>query len=431
MGAKERKAAAEVDQDRDRSRSHAILSPRSVEGSESNAAAGGGEPGLGQRKRGQRGEGASGWKQRKGEKEEKEKESVTAFSTAVSFSIAVCLRLPRPRPGKHRSPHHSRRSPWRCVQLCKGAFVDGRAPTARRGRTGKWDGLGSQPRGPLRSAWLRPRCCSVRWLATVPACEPERPVCRQRAHRERRCGVGQFGSGSSLRSLCLSFSLLCFFLLLQRNVTVGARRSRGSCARPARLCAPAAVACAPRSDPCSPLLRQKPLHVRTPLIRSAALTASLAGCPEVARDVWLKIDALQPTGSFKIRGIGLTCSRVRTGDALLFTCSAGPAALGPRTSWLTRSSHRCSSSPFARPSRGAPRAWWRRAAATQGRPWRTPARSWACLRRCLCRPPQAPPCSIGYAAWALPSRLSALSGTRRMRTRGRWRRKKVCVCECV
>ena len=41
-----------------------------------------------------------------------------------------------------------------------------------------------------------------------------------------------------------------------------------------------------------------PLHIETPLIESRPL--SLAS----GRSVWLKLDALQPPGSFKIRGIG-------------------------------------------------------------------------------------------------------------------------------
>ena len=41
-----------------------------------------------------------------------------------------------------------------------------------------------------------------------------------------------------------------------------------------------------------------PLHEKTPLIKSAKLS-KLAG-----REVLLKLDNLQPPGSFKIRGIG-------------------------------------------------------------------------------------------------------------------------------
>src|SRR2546427_4465149 len=44
-----------------------------------------------------------------------------------------------------------------------------------------------------------------------------------------------------------------------------------------------------------------PLHTFTPLIPSHAL--SHAGGPEI----WLKLDALQPCGSFKLRGIGHAC----------------------------------------------------------------------------------------------------------------------------
>ncbi len=48
-----------------------------------------------------------------------------------------------------------------------------------------------------------------------------------------------------------------------------------------------------------------PLHRHTPLIRSEPLSA-LAGS-----DVFLKLDNLQPSGSFKIRGMGYHCEQVR------------------------------------------------------------------------------------------------------------------------
>ena len=45
-------------------------------------------------------------------------------------------------------------------------------------------------------------------------------------------------------------------------------------------------------------VKMEPLHEKTPIIRSAKLS-KLAG-----REVLLKLDNLQPPGSFKIRGIG-------------------------------------------------------------------------------------------------------------------------------
>ena len=43
-----------------------------------------------------------------------------------------------------------------------------------------------------------------------------------------------------------------------------------------------------------------PLHIKTPLIPSPAMSEI------VGRDVFLKLENLQPSGSFKIRGIGHT-----------------------------------------------------------------------------------------------------------------------------
>ena len=47
------------------------------------------------------------------------------------------------------------------------------------------------------------------------------------------------------------------------------------------------------------------LHLKTPLIKSLPLSRKY-GAP-----VYLKLDNLQPPGSFKIRGIGLTCQKAK------------------------------------------------------------------------------------------------------------------------
>ena len=60
-----------------------------------------------------------------------------------------------------------------------------------------------------------------------------------------------------------------------------------------------------------------PMHIDTPLIESQALSA-LAGRP-----VWLKMDALQPTGSFKLRGIGHACQEYARRGARRFISSSG------------------------------------------------------------------------------------------------------------
>jgi L-serine/L-threonine ammonia-lyase len=65
-----------------------------------------------------------------------------------------------------------------------------------------------------------------------------------------------------------------------------------------------------------------PLHIATPLLRSTAFSR-LAG-----RDVWLKVEALQPAGSFKMRGIGHACeTRARAGATRFATSSGGNAGL--------------------------------------------------------------------------------------------------------
>jgi L-serine/L-threonine ammonia-lyase len=65
-----------------------------------------------------------------------------------------------------------------------------------------------------------------------------------------------------------------------------------------------------------------PLHLRTPLIESRPL--SLAA----GRPVFLKMDALQPSGSFKIRGLGYVCQRAYArGERRLVAASGGNAGL--------------------------------------------------------------------------------------------------------
>lgn len=61
----------------------------------------------------------------------------------------------------------------------------------------------------------------------------------------------------------------------------------------------------------------KALHIETPLIKSRVLSAHLG------RPVWLKLDALQAPGSFKIRGIGLACQTYKQRGAKRFISSSG------------------------------------------------------------------------------------------------------------
>ncbi len=60
-----------------------------------------------------------------------------------------------------------------------------------------------------------------------------------------------------------------------------------------------------------------PLHIQTPLIHSTAL-ARAAG-----RTVRLKLECLQPPGSFKIRGIGAACEHYAREGARRFVSSSG------------------------------------------------------------------------------------------------------------
>lgn len=61
----------------------------------------------------------------------------------------------------------------------------------------------------------------------------------------------------------------------------------------------------------------KPLHIETPLFESRSLTL------RAGRSVWLKLEAVQPPGSFKIRGIGHACQQYARRGAERFISSSG------------------------------------------------------------------------------------------------------------
>jgi L-serine/L-threonine ammonia-lyase len=64
-----------------------------------------------------------------------------------------------------------------------------------------------------------------------------------------------------------------------------------------------------------------PLHIATPLLEYEA-------CSRPGRKLWLKMEALQPSGSFKLRGIGHACERkVAAGARRLMSSSGGNAGL--------------------------------------------------------------------------------------------------------
>ncbi|HEX5786226.1 MAG TPA: pyridoxal-phosphate dependent enzyme [Burkholderiaceae bacterium] len=65
-----------------------------------------------------------------------------------------------------------------------------------------------------------------------------------------------------------------------------------------------------------------PLHIATPLIPSLALSA------RTGLEVWLKLEALQPSGSFKLRGVGLACeTHARRGAKRFISSSGGNAGI--------------------------------------------------------------------------------------------------------
>ena len=66
----------------------------------------------------------------------------------------------------------------------------------------------------------------------------------------------------------------------------------------------------------------KYIHINTPLIESLSIGKNLRA------NVWLKVDALQPCGSFKARGIGYACQKYAgNGARALISSSGGNAGL--------------------------------------------------------------------------------------------------------
>lgn len=64
------------------------------------------------------------------------------------------------------------------------------------------------------------------------------------------------------------------------------------------------------------------MHIRTPTIRSEILSNA------AKRDIWLKLEALQPCGSFKLRGVGAAArAYAQTGARRLVSSSGGNAGI--------------------------------------------------------------------------------------------------------
>ncbi|HZI12919.1 MAG TPA: pyridoxal-phosphate dependent enzyme [Myxococcus sp.] len=61
----------------------------------------------------------------------------------------------------------------------------------------------------------------------------------------------------------------------------------------------------------------RPLHITTPLLPHDALSAALG------KSVFLKLESLQPSGSFKLRGIGRMCQRAVEAGARRLICPSG------------------------------------------------------------------------------------------------------------
>lgn len=70
------------------------------------------------------------------------------------------------------------------------------------------------------------------------------------------------------------------------------------------------------------------LHIQTPLILHPELSTA-------TRRIWLKLENLQPSGSFKMRGMGLLCSQAKAAGKRRLVCASGGNA-GFATAFVAR-----------------------------------------------------------------------------------------------
>ena len=67
---------------------------------------------------------------------------------------------------------------------------------------------------------------------------------------------------------------------------------------------------------------QEPFHIVTPLLKSTSMSKMMSS-PSIPRNVYLKLENVQPAGSFKIRGIGLTMQNAAKNGCAKFVGSSG------------------------------------------------------------------------------------------------------------
>jgi len=60
----------------------------------------------------------------------------------------------------------------------------------------------------------------------------------------------------------------------------------------------------PQDPDTASVITERPLHVVTPLLKSRKFS------DKVGANVWLKLESVQNSGSFKLRGIGHFCKKV-------------------------------------------------------------------------------------------------------------------------
>lgn len=89
------------------------------------------------------------------------------------------------------------------------------------------------------------------------------------------------------------------------------------------------------------------LHIRTPLILHPTLSTT-------SRRIWLKLENLQPSGSFKLRGMGLLCSQAAAQGKRKVVCpSGGNAGLATAVAAASLGLQACIVVPHTTPKRPA------------------------------------------------------------------------------
>uniref|UniRef100_A0A8B9NH61 L-serine ammonia-lyase n=1 Tax=Accipiter nisus TaxID=211598 RepID=A0A8B9NH61_9AVES len=152
---------------------------------------------------------------------------------------------------------------------------------------------------------------------------------------------------------------------------------------------------------------EKPFHIVSPILESLALSRA------AGTKVYMKLENIQPTGSFKIRGIGRLCQEAAKKGCRRFVCSSGnrgPSYGGMLTGNVGSVCHL----PEPRFPQGGTPAWRQR----------TRPKSWGCRSPSWSPVPLVPPRCANWRSWGRRWRSPARCGMKPTGEPWSWHRPK-------